>query len=222
MGDVLISSRSLSERGWRLVLAVAAMMSGSALVVTVFTRISLGLTLTLAAVCMGAIGWRTWIGLSPASRPWLWERIRTGALAGIPATVAYDVVRFSVVKSTGFQLWPFDTFVLFGQAILGTGRSPWLTVAVGTAYHYVNGLCFAVAYSIVFRRRLFLYGVLWGLGLEASMLLVYPNWLPLGRVMGEFTIVSVSGHIAYGMTLGLLVQRLPVHVADRLQRRRVV
>ena len=44
------------------------------------------------------------------------------------------------------------------------------------------------------------------------MLLVYPHWLPLGRVMGEFTIVSVSGHLAYGVTLGVLVQRLPVHV----------
>src|SRR5438445_6624315 len=168
----MIGTGGLSKygaRGRQGVLAAVAMMTGGALVVTVFTRISLSLTLTLAAVCIGTVGWWTWIGLPPASRPWLSERIRIGALAGVPATVAYDVVRFSVVKFTGFRIWPFDTFFLFGQAILGPGFSHLLTVAVGTTYHYLNVLCFAIAYSIFFTRRRFLYGVLWGLGLDASM-----------------------------------------------------
>jgi hypothetical protein len=191
------------------------MMTGAALVVTVFTHVSLALTLTLAALCVAAVGWLTWMRLPTASRPWLWERIRIGACAGLPATIAYDVVRFSVVESTGFRIWPFDTFLLFGQAILGTGAPQLPTIAMGTAYHYLNGVCFAVAYSILFCRRLFLYGVLWGLGLEVSMLLVYPNWLPLGRMMAEFTVVSVSGHVGYGLVLGLLVQLLPVQVRYR-------
>jgi hypothetical protein len=81
---------------------------------------------------------------------------------------------------------------------------------VGVGYHYLNGLCFAAGYSLLFRGRPFALGIAWAMGLEAAMLLVYPRWLPaLGRVLGEFTVVSMIGHVAYGTVLGLVAQFAP-------------
>jgi hypothetical protein len=196
--------------GGRVVMAAVAMSSGAALVVTVLTRVSLGLTLLCGAVCVAALGRHSWQRLTPAVRPVAVERIRAGLLAGLVATAAYDLARLVLVEAAGLRIWPFDTFPLFGRAILGDTAPPAAVLAVGVAYHYLNGACFAAAYALLFRRRTFALGVLWALGLEAAMLLVYPRWLPaLGRVLGEFTVVSLVGHLAYGTTLGLIVQRLP-------------
>jgi hypothetical protein len=187
------------------------MTSGAALVVTVLTRVSLGLTLLSGAVCVVALLWQSWRRLTPAARLVALERMRTGLLAGIPATGAYDLARLLLVETSGVSIWPFDTFPLFGQAILGTALPPGVTLAVGTGYHYLNGMCFGAAYSVLFRRRLFAFGILWAMGLELAMLAVYPRWLPqLGRVLGEFTAVSLTGHLAYGTALGLVVQHAPV------------
>jgi hypothetical protein len=204
------ASRPMPEPFGRLVLVAVAMSSGAALVVSVLTRVSLGLTLLCAVVCVVALGGQTWQRLTPAMRPIVLERIRAGLLAGVPATVAYDLARLALVEVTGFRFWPFDTFPLFGQAILGTGLAPPLTLAAGIAYHYLNGACFAVGYALLFRRRLFAFGIAWALGLEAAMLIVYPRWLPdLGSVLGELTAVSLTGHLAYGVTMGLIVQLVP-------------
>lgn len=203
-GEVAVGRRRLTT------LSAAAMGSGAALVVTVITRVSLGLTLACAAVCVGAVGWHTWKRLPDAVHPVLLERVRTGLVAGLPATAAYDVARLALVRATGLRIWPFDTFPLFGQAILGSSAPHSATIIVGTMYHYLNGMCFSVGYSVLFRRRFFLWGVAWAMGLEALMLIVYPRWLPaLNRVLGEFTAVSLTGHVAFGLTIGLVAQLAP-------------
>jgi hypothetical protein len=200
---------ALPWRG-RAVLSAAAMFSGAALVVTVFTRVSLALTLLCGSACVAALGRRSFLRLPPAARPIVLERLRTGLLAGVPATAAYDLARLALVEAAGLRFWPFDTLPLFGQAILGTGFPQAAVLAVGTGYHYLNGMFFAAAYAVLFRGRPFAFGVAWALGLEAAMLLVYPRWLPaLARVLSEFTIVSLTGHLAYGTTLGLIVQLAP-------------
>ena len=38
------------------------------------------------------------------------------------------------------------------------------------------------------------------------MFTVYPGWLNLNAVIEEFAIVSVSGHLVYGLTLGVICQ----------------
>jgi hypothetical protein len=193
------------------VLSAVAMFSGAALVLTVVTRLSLGLTLLCGVACVGLLGRLCWTRVSLAARSVLVEHIRTGLLAGLVGTIAYDLARAVVVLglSTGYR--PFDIFPLFGKAILGETAPAPAVLAAGVIYHYVNGAAFSTGYSILFRRRSFAFGIAWALGLEAAMLLIYPRWLPaeVGRVLGEFEVVSVVGHLAYGTTIGLICQRVP-------------
>jgi hypothetical protein len=205
-----VTGRGPVPVGGSVVLAAAAMASGAALVVTVLTRVSLGLTLLCGALCVAALGWQTSRRLPAAARPVVVERLLAGLLAGLPATGAYDLVRLLVVRVGHLAIWPFDTLPLFGQAILGPGRPPGIVLAVGVCYHYLNGACFSAAYSLLFRHRLFVAGVAWAMGLEIAMLVVYPRWLPaLGPVLGEFTVVSLAGHTAFGTVIGLLAQFSP-------------
>ena len=102
------------------------------------------------------------------------------------------------------KLWPFETFLIFGQLIIGVDASRTAAYVVGTSYHFLNGIMFAIAYCFILGGRGWQYGVIWALGLEAAMFTLYPGWLNLEAVMKEFTIVSMTGHIAYGVVLGSL------------------
>jgi len=188
------------------VLAIAALFTGAALLVALVVHTSLVLPLALFALLAG-LGTGLWCLRAPApARAEAARRAAFGAAAGVLATVAYDVVRLLVVQALGLHVHPFDTLVLFGQLIVGGGPRPVAWVA-GTAYHYANGTLFAVAYALLLSGRDWRFGVLWGLGLECLMLLVYPAWLNLRLLLLEFTVMSVAGHLAYGTTLGLLGQR---------------
>lgn len=191
----------------QLILAIAAMASGIALVVAVVAKTSLALTL----VCLGTFAGFTftlkWLRIKPEERAVIKAKIVTGIAAGFIATLAYDLSRLLLVTVGGLKFWPFETFVLFGKLIIGESVSRTVAYAVGTAYHFMNGMMFAVAYNFLFGGRNWKFGVLWALGLEAAMFTLYPGWLNLKAVMKEFTIVSLSGHVVYGTVLGILSQR---------------
>ncbi len=169
-------------------------------------RTSLALTLLLfglLALAMTAL----WCARVPARiRRAAAREAAAGALAGVAATVVYDLVRLVLAWALQARVGPFATWMLFGQLIVGGGPGPLAWVA-GTAYHYLNGVLFAVAYFLVLAGRPWWVGPLWGLGLESLMLLVYPRWLDLRLVLVEFTVMSLAGHLAYGTTLGLIGQR---------------
>jgi hypothetical protein len=136
--------------------------------------------------------------------------VRAGLVAGLPATVAYDVTRLLLVEVANFAFRPFHAFTNFGQALLGTtAEGPWVT-AVGTGFHLVNGLGFAIAYAVCFGRRGVPAGIAWAFVLEAAMVSVYPGWLGL-KALDEFLQVSVAGHVVYGSVLGLVAQRMLRH-----------
>jgi len=188
-------------------MAIAAMASGIALVITILAKTSLALTL----FCLGILAALTvalkWSSTPVQTRPFLKAQALTGIGAGFIATLAYDLSRLLIVTVGGLKFWPFETFVLFGRLIIGESASRTAAYIAGTAYHFLNGILFAVAYCFVFSNRNWKYGILWALGLEAGMFTLYPGWLDLKVVMKEFTIVSVSGHIVYGSVLGILAQR---------------
>jgi hypothetical protein len=70
----------------------------------------------------------------------------------------------------------------------------------------VNGVGLGVAYALVVKRPGPISGVLWGLGLELVMALLYPSWLRI-RALEEFLTISIFGHVVYGFTLGMLGRR---------------
>lgn len=192
--------------GGQAVLALAALMTGISLLVALFLHTSLALPLALVGT-LAAITVALWcLRAPPAARAEAARRARYGVVAGLAATATYDVVRLLVVEGLRLHVHPFDTFVLFGQLIVGGPPRP-LAWVVGIAYHYSNGVLFGVAYLLLLAGRDWRFGVVWGLGLECLMLLVYPGWLNLRLLMVEFTVMSLCGHLAYGAILGLLGRR---------------
>lgn len=181
--------------------------SGAALIAAVVTGVPLSVTLALVGSAAIFIVAARWSRLDPVEAGVLRRRIGTGVIAGLAATAAYDVSRSLLVLLGSLPLTPFETFRIFGQLIVGEGQQPELTLAVGTAYHVLNGVAFAVAYCIVLGGRNWRWGIAWGLGLEAAMLTVYPGWLRLDDVLVEFTTMSFVGHLSYGIVLGIVSQR---------------
>jgi len=185
----------------RLLLGALPLASGAALLVHVFAQVSLGLTLLAAGVIVALAAAALWARLPPSARAEVARRVRVGALAGLLATVAYDGVRWVVVNVFHYTFWPFDIYPIFGHAIGGADLAGGWAIALGVLYHYLNGVAFAVAYTILFGATGWWAGILWALGLEALMLGVYPGWLH-PRALGEFVSVSMIGHLAYGSVLG--------------------
>jgi hypothetical protein len=202
---------------WRL-LAALPLASGAALIVHVLSGVSLGATLLAAGGIVFLAGLMLWRQLSPVARLEVRRRAVVGALAGLAATGAYDSVRWALVTVFRYTYWPFDIFSIFGQAITGGGLPAGVVTGIGVLYHYLNGVMFALAYTILFGRAGWWVGILWALGLEALMLSVYPGWLH-PQAFGEFLSVSMLGHVAYGSVLGLLAQRTLVSGFGWLRRR---
>src|SRR5262249_40602915 len=127
-------------------------------------------------VVMG-LGVVIWMRLPAAARVEIGRRAKVGLMAGFLATVAYDIARWLILTILHDTVAAFHVFPLFGYAIGGTGLNPVGAVIIGTVYHYANGVLFAVAYAILLSPRGWWAGILWGLGLEALMLSMYPGWV---------------------------------------------
>lgn len=188
-------------------LALAALGSGGALVLSLLTGAPLWLGLLGAVGAAAFLGAFRWSHASDRERAELAARLRAGAIAGVLATVAYDIVRWALVVVGRMELSPFGAFPLFGELLVGSAPAG-VHLLLGGLYHLVNGLAFAVSYCLLVGGRGWQAGVLWGLGLEAAMLAVYPGWLDLDAVLGEFVSMSFLGHVAYGAVLGRVSARL--------------
>jgi len=188
-------------------LTTAFLVSGLGLVAFVVVGFPLPVALAAGwtAILLGAL-WFERVA-PPDRRARVREVVRVGAIAGLCATVAYDLSRFVMVRLFDLDVWPFAAFGAFGDALLpGAEREGWARL-VGAGYHLLNGVSFGIAYTGLFRRRGVLAGIAFGLGLEAVMLALYPGWLHI-RPLREFTLMSMVGHVAYGATLGAVARRL--------------
>lgn len=196
----------LTERH-RLVFAALFLSTGAALLIYIISGISLLAAALLVLVVASLTGAWIWRQADRRSQDALRTLLRTGFIAGILATAAYDLSRFLLIEVTGIAFWPFDIFNVFGQALVGAGFSgPWVRLA-GVVYHFANGIGFALAYAIVAGRRGVWAGIVWAMILEVMMVSVYPGWLDM-RALDEFLQVSVLGHIVYGAVLGYSTRRL--------------
>lgn len=199
--------RGGATKGADQALTTAFLVSGFGLVAFVVVGFPLPVALAAGwtAIVLGAL-WFERVA-PPDRRARVREVVRVGAIAGLCATVAYDLSRLLMVRLFELDVWPFAAFGAFGDALLpGAERHGWARV-VGAGYHLVNGVSFGIAYTGLFRRRGALAGIAYGLGLEAVMLALYPGWLHI-QPLREFTQMSVVGHVAYGATLGTVARRL--------------
>lgn len=188
-------------------LAAAALGSGGCLILTLVTGAPLLLGLLAVLAASAFLGAFRWSHADDTERRELVARLRAGVMAGLLATLAYDLSRFLLVLVGRLELSPFGAFPLFGELLVGPAPLP-VRLLSGALFHLCNGLSFAVAFCLLLGGRDWRLGILWGLGLEAAMLAVYPGWLELDAVLAEFVSMSILGHVAYGSVLGLVSARL--------------
>lgn len=189
-------------------LGCASLASGAALLAAVFGDLPLRVTLPLLGGFAVLVGASVWRATPVGRRARLRRRFIAGLIAGIVATAAYDLVRFASTRAGHMEFSPFETLPVFGRLILGDGAGNPAIVVAGVAYHALNGIMFAAAYAILLAGRSWAWGIAWGLGLEAFMIAVYPYWLDLRPVLGDFLLISFVGHLAYGSTLGLVTAQI--------------
>ena len=206
MGKSTGNGQIRTIRYW-LLIAALPLASGVAFIIHVLTTISLGLALIGTGIIVIGLGILTWTRLPLTVRTQIKQRAKVGLIAGFLATIAYDISRWLIVTIFHDTFAPFHVFPLFGYAIGGTNLTPAVATVVGTLYHYANGVLFAVTYAILLAPRGWWTGILWGLGLEALMLTIYPGWVH-PTPFEEFVSVSILGHVAYGSVLGTCSRRL--------------
>lgn len=132
------------------------------------------------------------------------DLLLVGAFAGLIGTFAYDISR---VPFHIFGQRIFAPISAYGLWILDSAKSSRFTEVTGWAYHFWNGIAFGIMYTIVMRGRSWAWAVVWGCVLETIAFVS-----PFGRIFsiwGNWQAIGVAylGHVAYGIPLGLLVQR---------------
>lgn len=187
-------------------LSLAFLFSGLALVVFIYSGLHLFLSLLLLFAPALYVFRNTSQQLSLVEKKTLNADIQNGIYIGILGTVAYDAVRLTLYGTGAVIFFPFETFHLFGNALIGANAPYNVAFAVGACYHLLNGITFSVAYRISCKNKNFVWGIVGAMGLEILMLVAYSSWLNLTGKMTDFLIISMVGHYSYGATVGLLNQ----------------
>jgi hypothetical protein len=82
---------------------------------------------------------------------------------------------------------------------------------VGWAYHFSNGVTFGVMYAMMVNgqwRRRWPVAIVFAVGLELAMLFTpYPATFGI-RVTETFVVVTLTAHLIFGVTMGLISIRL--------------
>ena len=128
-----------------------ACTSGAGLIAATFLAIPLSFTapfivLPTAAVLAGI----ALLGRGDHARLHVFARlILVGAVAGLLATVAYDVSRPILRTVLGFTFDPFRAIHIFGELITGRPAGDTWAEAAGWTYHFWNGISFGMMFALV-------------------------------------------------------------------------
>ncbi|HEY8548159.1 MAG TPA: DUF6789 family protein [Acidimicrobiales bacterium] len=179
--------------------------SGGALVVHILTDATLPIVFAGLLVGGGILALRA--RPDPAARAGMVPVLKVGLVAGLVSTVVYDLSRYAIKWAFHLHASPFKALPYFGEALVGAEAGSTASWVAGVVFHVTNGVCFGIGYTVLAGRRPLPWAVAFGLGLEACMLALYPSWLQIAA-MREFTEISLLGHVAYGVTLGLVTNRL--------------
>ncbi|MEO6060373.1 MAG: DUF6789 family protein [Thermoflexales bacterium] len=200
----------------RRLAAVLPLATGAGLLGFLLARVSLWLGFAVVGLIGIGLVIGVWRRANPAARADLLARARAGLFAGLIATACYDVARYVLVTAFESSVWPFAAFPAFGGLLMGPAEPYDARLIAGIAFHIVNGVGFTLAYALFVRRPRILTGVLWALVLEALMLTLYPTWLDI-KAIGEFTQMSMFGHVVYGIVLGALTRRWVPRPAEEVK-----
>lgn len=152
------------------------------------------------------------------------RQIINGIVAGIVATIALEIVR-----EIGYRLgyMPGDLPKLMGVLLLNRfadGPDTWSNIA-GWAYHFWNGACFGIIFSLLFGRSNTAWGIVYGIVLGIGFMIS-----PVTRVLGigyfglqfndgyQFITTVTIAHIAYGALLGFLIHKMNKGLPNFIKR----
>lgn len=141
-----------------------------------------------------------------------------GLAGGIAGTLAYDGVRLALQATHLFRYDAFLAIYIFGTWISGRPVGTPEAAVWGWIYHYWNGLSFGILFLLTFGGRSWLYGVAYGLVMEACMLGLFPIFLRVSNKV-DFITVSLIGHAVYGAVLGQLSERYARSWRDQFRPR---
>ncbi|HJT80272.1 MAG TPA: hypothetical protein VJ719_03660 [Chthoniobacterales bacterium] len=181
---------------------VAASLSGVAVLLHAFQAVHLGFSVIVLAPATVVLILIIATRKQSFARAIFLQRLGAGLFAGLIGLIAYDAIRW-VILITGFVPFnPFRAIEVFGLLILRTDIDSCLTKSVGWLFHIWNGLSFASMYTLALGRGRVWWAIIWSLLLEVAMLSTYPSMF---RIMLDwpFLVVSLIGHLAYGLGLGL-------------------
>ena len=196
-----------------LLLAVAALFSGVALLGNIIAGVALPLTLAFTTSALVLTVVFIWLRSSGRARSLLLGVAVRGALIALIAVIAYDASRGVLAAIDPSPFNPYAAIPIFGALLVGREAPEGLILAFGVGFHLLNGISFGLAYAFAFGRIAVrsarwaaVTGVAWGLFLEAFQVTLYPGWLNI-TTYREFVTISFFGHIVYGLVLGLLGHR---------------
>lgn len=171
------------------------------------SMVDLGIRVLIPSVVLFflLVFWAYLRGMEP-----LLNRVQAGAAAGLLATAGLEVVRGVSFHYGGM---PGNLPQLLG--VLLTGRimegPDLMTDLAGWGYHFWNGLCFGVIYTVVLGRKKAwigtLYGVVIGLIFLASPAVGGMGIGFMGVDMPSMPVTVVLAHLVFGSILGILSRR---------------
>lgn len=140
----------------------------------------------------------------------LTRRIWVGMAFGALATLGLEAVRYP-----GFLMeWmPGNLPQLMGVLITDSFmQGPTLrSDLLGFLYHFWNGACFGMIYTVLLGRKAWYwgagYGIFIGLGFLASPVVKSLGIGFMGMDMPSMAVVAILAHLAYGVVLGFLTGR---------------
>jgi len=194
----------------RLRLTTVAVLAASVSGVGILLHAAGWLPLYFTADVLGApsVALLLWLGVRAGRihEPVFLDRLRGGVWIGLVATLAYDGLRY-VLWATGALVFdPFRSHPIFGELITGYPRAGAVAHVVGWVYHFWNGIAFAIMYTLVAGPAHWAYGFGWAMLLEVAWLAALPSTLRLD-LSRDMVVLSLVGHGAYGVVLGLLAER---------------
>lgn len=181
---------------------VAASLSGIAILLHAVGAVHLGFSVILFAPATVVLILLVATHRKSPGRSIFLQRLAAGLFAGCIGLIAYDAIRWLILIGGFVPFDPFRAIEVFGLLILRSDIDTWLTKMVGWLFHIWNGLSFAVMYTLALGRGQIWWAIAWSLTLEIAMLSTYPSMF---RILLDwpFVVVSLIGHLAYGMGFGL-------------------
>jgi hypothetical protein len=143
------------------------------------------------------------------------RRIWLGVVGGIVLTMALDVVR---VAGVHLGYLP-DSVTMFGNLIANTSPMADPTASrylIGELYHYLNGISFALVYSIAFGRTRWWGPVTFSVLVWIGMMTLppmAPKFGPFGLdrfdvLINGYAVSTLLAHVAMGLALAAIINVL--------------